>query len=187
MEDSAVNGEEIPTSEFIMSTSDPIDSRANLAKKIGIFGLVASLLLSLITVIAVVNHKSQSQASLAALASALDSLSSTDNSSGSSGDISWIPTGYTAWSSNSNVAYKWSASNSYQCDSFTCVEASIISQTGCSDLYAAVNWLDSTNGSVIGYGNATLPSLAPLQVAKLKFDDTSNSAKSAQMSDITCR
>ena len=151
MEDSAVNGEEIPSSEFIMSTLDPIDSRANLAKKIGIFGLVSSLLLSLITVIAVVNNKSQSQSNLDALSSALNSLSSGDNSSSAtdnSGDTSWVPTGFTAWASDSNVAYKYMGAQSV-CTDYNCLDIEFISLLGCSDFYAAANYLDGPGGAVI--------------------------------------
>jgi hypothetical protein len=152
------------------------DKRVKTAKRIGIIALALSVICSGIATAACIQHKSTVQADIASAIS-----SSSPDTSG--GDTSWIPSDYTAWSNDSNVAYKWVKQ---PCGDYTCNHAAFITQNGCSSFYAAVNFLDSGD-NVIGYGNATLPSLQPMQSAILQFDDTSNSASSSQMSEINCR
>lgn len=115
-----------------------------------------------------------------------DFLSSQSDSLDTSGwDSSWVPMGFTAWSSDSNIAWKWSDKNN--CDNYGCISVDFISRDGCpSGLYAALNWLDS-NDTVVSYDNATLPSLLPMQTAKLRFDDIQELGKSGQMAEINCR
>jgi hypothetical protein len=155
-------------------TSPVFDTRESLARRIGIIGVVATLLLSVITIIAALSGSSQSFST------------ASDQSVDPIPDSSWVPEGYTLSGLDPNVAYKW-VTRENTCDSYTCSWASFVSLAGCpNSFYAAVNELDSSD-SVIGYANASLPSLQPMQFAKLRFDDTSNSAKSSQLSEIHCR
>jgi hypothetical protein len=92
--------------------------------------------------------------------------------------------GFTAWSEDSNIAWRWASKNN--CQDYDCISAEFISQNGCpSGLYAALNWLDS-NKLVVSYTNDTIPSLLPMQTAKLRFDDYEDVGKSGQMSTINC-
>jgi len=99
-------------------------------------------------------------------------------------DISWVPPGYSL-SEDLKVAYKWKSVDF--CDPDICWKWSFISNVGCqSDLYAAINFLDAS-GAAIGYTNATLPSLRPMQTAILTFNETpDDGGKNAEISQIQC-
>jgi len=161
----------------IIETHIQVDGREKFAKKLAVVSLALAVIFSGTATTAYLVHRSKTKAEVDSLLASLSKYSS-------GGDTSWVPAGYRAWSSDSNVAYKWV--NDQSCSEFTCTHASFVTQNGCTSFYAAVNFLDSA-GNVIGYGNATLPSLQPMQAAVLRFDDTSNSSKSSQMSEINCR
>lgn len=99
-------------------------------------------------------------------------------------DLSWVPSGYSL-SDDHKVAYRWKAVDF--CDPYICWKWSFISNEGCpNDFYAAINFLDKNN-AVIGYTNATLPSLQPLQTAILTFQEpTDDGGKNADISQIQC-
>ena len=124
-----------------------------------------------------------------------DSTASADKTSSSATDFltpsaeptptvtaDWFPAGFHVWPDDPNVAFKWANGS---CDYYKCTFANFISQYGCSSFYAAVNLLDSSD-AVIGYSNGTLPSLAPMQIAKLRFDDIEGNSSSSLMSEIKC-
>jgi len=158
---------------------EPVDFRKKISWKIAVAGAALSLIFSAVTIGTYFSHRSEQQSAEAASVFGTDSSAlgglTTD-------DTSWVPAGYTAWSNDSTVAWKWAQGS---CSEYTCNHATFISENGCSNFYAAVNFLDAS-GSVIGYGNATLPSLQPMQTATLEFDDTSDSSKTAEMSQINC-
>jgi len=84
-------------------------------------------------------------------------------------DTSWMPNDYIPYSDS----LAWNFPEQKCTPSFTyCFQYSFISKTGCpSGFYAAINWKDKSE-AVVDYTNATLPSLQPLQVAKLTFQFT---------------
>ncbi len=144
------------------------------------FGI--SILLMMISIIASVSNGSPRT-------SAVDEFfsSQTDTSDTSEWDSSWVPSGFTTWSTDSNIAWKFSSKSSYSCDNYSCISVEFISRDGCPNgLYAALNWLD-TNDAVVSYDNATLPSLQSMQSAKLRFDDIQEIGDSGQMAEINCR
>lgn len=172
--------------EFLVDAK-AVDSRVRLAKNIGILGLVSTLILSIIFVVAAVGLNNDQNATFNDTLNSLSTSSNTDNSSTSDvfSDSSWVPSGYNVWPSDSNIAWKWV--EKAQCTDYECVQTFFISRDGCPNgLYAAVNWLDSSENAV-SYNNASLPSLRALQIAKLKFDDIEGTGKTAQMSEINCR
>ena len=155
------------------------DLERSKAQRIGLMALIGSVVFSLILSVSLF---SQPTIDLGIL-NDLNGYSANSDSSNSV-DTSWVPTGYSIYGSE-DVAYMWSPNSN--CDTYTCATAKFVSKYGCSGgFYAAVNFLDSTNGNVIGFTNASLPSLLPMQIASLRFDDTSDSAKSAQISTINC-
>lgn len=153
-----------------------LDAREKLAKKIGLAGILASVVLSVITVIAIVGNNSDSISSLDSLSSTFDKMSS---------DTSWVPAGFEAWSEDSDVAYNFPGTPS--CDVHNCVDIQFVSRYGCSSFYAAANYFDGQDGNVIGFDNVSLPSLRPLQVAKLRFEDITDTSLHWQLSEINCR
>jgi hypothetical protein len=157
------------------------DKRASIARKLGILGIALSCLFSAITVGAAILGPTADNSS-----SSLFDNSSVDNSV-SVADTSWVPMGYTAWNSDSNIAFKYLPVGSYSCGDYNCVKIQIISNFGCPNgLYVSANYLDGPDGNVIGYDNATLPSLNSMQSAKLMFEDTSNTSRNWQLAEIHC-
>ena len=158
----------------IEEVSQEIDKRVGQSKIIAICGLIFSIIFSVF--------------SIGSILSAPDSttrISSNDSVGPTAPDTSWAPADFTIWSTNPEVAYRWATKS--VCDNYGCVQAEFVSKNGCpNSFYAAINWLDSAD-SVVSYDNSTLPSLNPLQIAKLRFDDIEGSGKSAQMAEINCR
>jgi hypothetical protein len=160
-----------------------VDKRVRDSREIAKWFFGISIVLMVITIIASVGSSSTR---ISAVDEFLASQSNTSNTPDtSSWDSSWVPSGFTAWSTDSNVAWKWVDKSN--CDNYSCVTAEFISRDGCpSGLYAAINWLDSSD-AVVSYDNATLPSLLAMQTAKLRFDDIQELGKSGQMAEISCR
>jgi hypothetical protein len=172
------------------------DSRTIYAKNIALYGLVISLILSVIAIASILGSSNSESATSSGGWSSQDSL----NGSGSSGgwssqdslddlgtgysNTSWAPVGYYVWNNDNNVAWRWAAKNN--CDEYDCLTVQFISESGCpGGFYAAVNWLDAAE-NVISYSNATLPSLNSMQVAKLRFDDREGVSKTGQVAEIKC-
>lgn len=180
-------GNEMNVDQHALDSVADIDTRKSLSKKIA---LIAGAVALCFSVIATVSF-AKSSSSLSGLNDILNISSSVSGSDGGvTADTSWVPAGYTVWSENPNIAWRWADQSTYSCGDYGCVEAEFVSSLGCtSGVYAAINWLDGAvgaGGSVVSYANATLPSLQPLQVAKLRFDDIEGNGKSAQMATITC-
>jgi len=161
----------------------PVDKRVKVSREIAkwFFGIsIAFMALTFIVSLGSGSNK------ISAVDEFLASQSNTSNTPDtSSWDSSWVPSGFTAWSTDSNVAWKWVDKSN--CDNYSCVTAEFVSRDGCPNgLYAAINWLDS-NDAVVSYDNATLPSLLAMQTAKLRFDDVLELGKSGQIAEISCR
>lgn len=165
------------------SNQDPVDGRVKIASQVTRIFFISSLVLSLIA------------AGLIG-SSSISTSDSYDYSSSSFAeeeifDDSWVPYGFNAWSSDANIAWKWSDLSDFECNDYDCVEAQFISRDGCiNGFYAAVNWFDAPadeDGSVVGYDNSSLPALFSMQIARIKFDDTTDTGQSAQMAEIDCR
>ena len=79
----------------------------------------------------------------------------------------WYPEGYNQWSSDSTIAWQWV--NTGTCNlGDSCWHVKVISQLGCSSLYAELNMLDS-NENVVDYTNDVAYSLSPYSTAVLEF------------------
>ena len=172
----STSGENPPSQDALI----PSDKRVKQSREIAKWFFGVSIVLMVISIIASVGSGSTRTSVVDELLS-----SQSDTSDTSNWDSSWVPSGFTAWSTDSNIAWKWAEKDN--CDNYACLTAEFISRDGCpSGLYAALNWLDS-NDSVVSYDNATLPSLLPMQTAKLRFDDVQELGKSGQMAEINCR
>ncbi len=162
--------------------SQPVDGREGLARKLASIYGIASLVLAILAV----SFIGSSTSTTADDYDYTSTLTADD-----SWDDSWAPYGFTVWSRDSNIAWKWSDNSEFKCDQYDCVEAQFISRDGCpTNFYAAVNWFDARadeNGSVVGYDNSSLPALFGMQIARIKFDDINDNGMSAQMAEIDCR
>ena len=158
-----------------------LDKREKLAREIARIVGVTAIALSLIATATFANSPSNSFSSEL---SALDDLLDSDAYNTNSWDDSWVPSDFTAWSKDSNIAWKWAAKNN--CDEYSCITAEFISLGGCATgLYVALNWLDK-NDVVVGYTNESLPSLLSMQKAKLTFEDYEEVSSTGQISTISC-
>ena len=85
-------------------------------------------------------------------------------------DSSWAPSGYTSFSNS--IAYNVPDKQNCSPEFVYCFQYEFITKTGCPNgFYAALNWKDKS-GAVLDYTNSSLPSLQPMQVAKLTFNFT---------------
>jgi len=85
-------------------------------------------------------------------------------------DNSWIPISFIQY--NNSIAYSVPDKQDCSAEFSYCFQYDFITKSGCpSGFYAALNWKDKS-GAVLDYTNATLPSLKPMQVAKLTFNFT---------------
>ena len=164
---------------------------ASKGKKIFI-GL-AGFFIFIVIVGAVAGKSSSNSSSSSSSTVSTTSTSDGSSASGSTDDTSnvpasnWYPAGFYPWSDDPTVAFRWAPAG-YSCAEYedSCYKAIFISENGCpTQFYAAINLLDS-DGNVINYSNADLPSLLPMQKATLDFDDIDGTSKSAQMATITC-
>lgn len=161
----------------------PVDRRIKQSREIALWFFGLSIFLMLISIAVATSNGSSSTSAVDEFFSSTDS----ENTDTNSWDSSWVPAGYTVWGADSNIAWKWTPESDYQCDTYTCISAQFISKEGCpTGLYVALNWTDS-NDVVISYDNATLPSLLPMQTAKLRFDDVQDMGEYGQIAEINCR
>ena len=93
----------------------------------------------------------------------------------------WFPKGFQEF--QEGIAFKWSNGS---CDYGRCNHAIFISRDGCPrSLYVEVNGFDSSETQV-DYTNDTTSSLAPMKQAKLEFNFTEDSVRTAYVSKVNC-
>ena len=116
------------------------------------------------------------------------SIATTSNSGTAVVNTSWVPSGFTQWVEDENLAWRWATSAETKCTYATgsCWAAMVVTKNGCpSSLYAEVNIFDK-NDLQISYTNDTLSSVEPLQKVRLTFDTLNEEAQTAQMSKFNC-
>jgi hypothetical protein len=96
------------------------------------------------------------------------------------GSVPWYPEGFSEF--DANTAYKY---NKGGCDYFDCHNVSIVTKTGCSQIYAEMTLMDSS-GANVGYTNDTSTAVQPLQVVKMRFDVIEESADTGRLTEVSC-
>jgi hypothetical protein len=96
------------------------------------------------------------------------------------GSVPWYPEGFNEF--DANTAYKY---NKGSCDYFDCYNVSIVTKTGCSQIYAEMTLMDSS-GANVGYTNDTSSAVQPLQVVKMRFDVIEESADTGRLTEVSC-
>jgi hypothetical protein len=129
------------------------------------------------------------------LFSSTDSPSGNNSNSGSSNsnyiqeseDSSWIPKGFSAYSQDQNIAWRWLKNSEFECSyGDSCWGLMVISKQGCPNgLYAELSLLDK-NRVQVGYTNDTLSAAQPLQKSKMIFESFEEAAETGQLSKISC-
>jgi len=165
-----------------------VDKREKLAREIAKIVGVTALALSLVATVTFANSASNSFSSEL---SALDDLLDSDAYNTNSWDDSWVPTGFTAWSEDSNIAFQWSTSTaSYDCSDCIYWLVDVISKNGCpSGVYASLNI--QKGGVTLDWTNDSVPYLGPMEKARLAFEKygygTSGSNYQGDLTTLNCR
>lgn len=101
-------------------------------------------------------------------------------------DVTWVPSGYTAWKDDKSIAWKWidNAGNScYSCRYWT---MEVVSKYGCTDgVYGEMNI--EKNAIVVGYTNDTINYLGPFQKGRLTFETYIEGSISGRPTELNCR
>ena len=101
-------------------------------------------------------------------------------------DVTWVPSGYFAWTDDKSVAYKWisnAGNDCYDCRYWT---LEVISKYGCSDgLYGEMNI--EKNGVVVSYANDTINYLGAFQAGRLSFEHYGEGSHTGELTKLNCR
>ena len=96
----------------------------------------------------------------------------------------WYPVGYNSWSEDENLAWKWNNSASCSTYSFGCWHIDVITNEECTGgIYAEINV--TSNGSVVGYANDSLPYLGYGAKARLELTNTTDGHQGT-LETLTC-
>lgn len=107
----------------------------------------------------------------------------------SSSDVSWIPTGFNAYSGDDSVAWRWGTKSETKCtyDSSSCWSVMVVTKDGCPNgIYAEIAILDSSGVQIDYTNDGTAMVLAESKV-KLTFDTFNEQADTARIGEINCR
>jgi hypothetical protein len=121
--------------------------------------------------------------------SSTSSSSSSSSTTVESYDSSWIPSDFSGYPSDDNVAWRWGTKSETNCSysSGACWSAMVITRDGCpSGIYAEIAILDKS-GVQIDYTNDTTTRVLPNTKVKLTFDTFNEEADTAQIGEISCR
>lgn len=116
------------------------------------------------------------------------STDSTDTTVAEVADTSWVPTDFTIWPDNPDIAWRWAKGSEVNCtySSGACWSALVIAKNGCkTSMYGEISLFDKSNVQ-IGYTNDTLSSVQPMQKSKFTFDTFNEEADTARLSKISC-
>jgi hypothetical protein len=120
--------------------------------------------------------------------SSTSSTSSSSSSSTANYDTSWIPSDFSGFQSDNNIAWRWATSKETNCtySSGSCWAAMVITRDGCpSGIYAEIAILDKS-GVQIDFTNDSTTRVLPKTKVKLTFDTFNEQAEKAQISEIRC-
>lgn len=101
-------------------------------------------------------------------------------------NVPWYPEGYSAWSTDSNLAWKWYSGASCNTYFGSCWHIKVISQAGCpSGLYGEINIMDG-GGTVIDYSNDLIGGTSPGDTVLLEFTTYNDYAETGRLTDLNC-
>jgi len=121
--------------------------------------------------------------------STTSSLSGTSSSSSSTElyDDSWIPTDFSGYPEDDNVAWRWAKRSETKCTYSSCWAVMVITRDGCtSGIYAEISIFDKA-GVQIDFTNDSTSRVSPKTQVKLTFETFNDEADTAQIGKISCR
>jgi hypothetical protein len=104
-------------------------------------------------------------------------------------DDSWIPTGFTGYATDDNLAWRWGTKSETNCtySSGACWSVMVVTKDGCpSGLYGEIAILDKSEVQ-IDYTNDTTTLVPAGTKVKMTFDTFNEEADTARLSQLTCR
>ena len=104
-------------------------------------------------------------------------------------DDAWIPTGFSGYPEDDNVAWRWGTSSETNCtyNSSSCWTVLVITRDGCpSGIYSELAILDRSEVQV-DFTNDSTTRVLPKTKVKLTFDTFNEEASTARVSEISCR
>lgn len=102
-------------------------------------------------------------------------------------DTSWVPDNFTAYSDDSNVAWRWLKKSEYDCEyGDYCFGMMVTTRDGCpNSLYAEITLFDQDDIQ-IGYTNESVGSVSARGKAKLIFETYQDGTESGRVAEISC-
>ena len=104
-------------------------------------------------------------------------------------DESWIPTGFTGYPTDDNVAWRWGTKSETNCtySSGACWSVIVTTKDGCpSGIYGEIAILDKSDVQV-DYTNDTTTQVPAGTKVKMTFDTFNDEAETARLSELPCR
>lgn len=104
-------------------------------------------------------------------------------------DSSWIPSDFSGYPDDDNVAWRWGTRSETNCSysSGSCWSVMLITRDGCpSGMYAELAIFDGS-GVQIDYTNDSTTRVSPNTKVKLTFDTFNEQADTARLSEVSCR
>ena len=168
------------------SFSIPVPSKYLQKKKIIAAAVALAVLITGITAVKVgLDYQSNKKAVAARAAERQAALEAQIALDKIKNDVTWVPAGYTPWTEDKSIAYKWVRVNN---DCYSCIywTAEVVSKLGCSGgVYGEMNIMQ--NGIVVDYTNDTLSYLSPGQKGRLSFETYRDGTFTGRMTELTCR
>jgi hypothetical protein len=101
--------------------------------------------------------------------------------------VPWYPDGYTEWTTDSNVAYKWDDNPVCTASGGWCWQLKVIAATGCANgLDVSMDLLDSA-GTVIDSTSGSLTSLGAMRQDSVELDTYEEAVKTGTLTTISCQ
>ncbi len=101
-------------------------------------------------------------------------------------DVTWVPKGYSPWSEDKSIAFKWVNGAGNDCYSCTYWTADVVAKNGCTNgVYAEMNI--KKGGIVISYTNDSLSYLEPYQTGRLSFETYEKGSLQGSLTELNCR
>jgi Protein of unknown function (DUF2510) len=177
----------VPAAEKSYSFSVPIPAKYLTKKNLIAVVAVLALLIGGGTVVKVgLDYQSNKRAAAARAAEAKAALEAQIALDRIKNDVTWVPSGYTPWSDDKSIAWKWDRSAGNDCYSCRYWTVEVVSKLGCSGgVYGEMNILQ--NGTVVDYTNDTLSYLSPGQKGRLSFETYRDGTFTGRLTELTCR
>ena len=101
-------------------------------------------------------------------------------------NVPWYPEGYSAWSGDDTLAWKWYSGASCATSFGSCWHIKVVTQLGCSSgLYGEINIFDG-GGTVIDYTNDLIGGTSAGDTVLLEFTTYNDNAETGRLTELNC-